>query len=213
MNLEINPLKKGDGGEYSQIIDEEENDKKEIVKKLEKNKNFNKFFNEMFEKMKNSTDEENEGYEEWLKQNNDSNIDVKNISSLHEKNFEKLKENKRQLVVYNDIEDIADNISSGSQSLSGNAPSYSNTTMFSKNTFIDIKEAYDNPVIPVSNNDFINKKYSSVDELKRDRTTSATFSKDILDKQAKEYFSRKKKMDDDEGNRTAFNFNPTRRCV
>lgn len=198
--------KKGDGGEYSQIIDEEENDKKEIVKKLEKNKNFNKFFNEMFEKMKNSTDEENEGYEEWLKQNNDSNIDVKNISSLHE-NFEKLKENKRQLIVYNDIEDIVDNISSGSQSLSGNAPSsYSNTTMFSKNTFIDIKEAYDNPVIPVSNNDFINKKkYSSVDELKRDRTTSATFSKDILDKQAKEYFSRKKKMDDDEGNRTAFN--------
>lgn len=196
--------KKGDGGEYSQIIDEDENDKKEIVKQLKENGNFNKFFNEMFEKMKNSTDEETEGYEDWLKQNNDSNINVKNISSLHE-NFEKLKEDKKQVVVYNGIEDIVDNISSGSQSLSGNAPtSYSNNTMFSKHNFVDVKEAYDNPVIPVSNNDYINKKkYSSVDELKRDRTTE-TFSKDLLDNQAKEYFSRKKKMDDSEGNQTAF---------
>ena len=73
-------------------------------------------------------------------------------------NFEKLKTNKRELVVHKGIEDVVDNISSGSQNLSSSAPSsYSNSSLFSKHGFIDIKEAYDNPVIPVTNQDYINK--------------------------------------------------------
>jgi hypothetical protein len=197
--------KKGDGGEYSKIIDEEETDKQNIVSKLKNKKQFNKFFNEMFEKMKNKSEEEESGYEEWLKQDNNSDVSAKNINSLHS-NFEKLKAEKRELVVYNGIEDIVDNISSGSQNLSGETPtSYTNNSMFDKNNYIDVKEAYDNPVVPVTTQDYKNKKqYSSVDELQRERTSMKTYSKDILDKQAKIYFSNKKNIDDEQGSKTAF---------
>ena len=159
----------------------------------------------MFEQMKNSNEEDETGYDEWLKQEDTQTTTVNSVSSMHS-NFEQLKNEKRALVVYSGIDDIVDNISSGSQSLSGNAPStYTNTTVFSKHNYIDVKEAYDNPVIPVTNNDYINKKkYSTVDELKRDRANTGTFSKDILDKQAKMYFSNKQKIDDDEGSNTAF---------
>jgi len=197
--------KNGGTDEYSQILDEEDSDKRDIVGKMEKKDSFNKFFNKMFEKMKNSNEEEETGYDEWLKQEDTPITNAPNLSSLHS-NFEKLKSEKREMVVYNGIEDVVDNISSGSQVLSGDAPSsYTNNTMFSKHGYIDVKEAYDNPVIPVTNNDYLNKKkYSTVDELQRERESTGTFSKSILDNQAKIYFSNKKKMDDEEGSKTAF---------
>ena len=197
--------KYGEDNTYSQILDDEDHDKVSIVENIGKKKEFNTFFNKMFEQMKNSNEEDETGYDEWLKQEDTQTTTVNSVSSMHS-NFEQLKNEKRALVVYSGIDDIVDNISSGSQSLSGNAPStYTNTTVFSKHNYIDVKEAYDNPVIPVTNNDYINKKkYSTVDELKRDRANTGTFSKDILDKQAKMYFSNKQKIDDDEGSNTAF---------
>jgi hypothetical protein len=190
---------------YSQILDDEDHDKVNIVENIGKKKEFNHFFNKMFEQMKNSNEEDETGYDEWLKQDDTQSTNAKCISSMHS-NFEQLKTEKRALVVYSGIDDIVDNISTGSQSLSGNAPStYTNTTVFSKHNYIDVKEAYDNPVIPVTINDYITKKkYSNVDEITRDREKTGTFSKDILDNQAKLYFSRKQKLDDDEGTNTAF---------
>lgn len=197
--------KYGEDNTYSQILDDEDHDKVSIIENIGKKKEFHTFFNKMFEQMKNSNEEDETGYDEWLKQDDTQTTTVSSVSSMHS-NFEQLKNEKRALVVYSGIDDIVDNISSGSQSLSGNAPStYTNTTVFSKHNYIDVKEAYDNPVIPVTNNDYINKKkYSNVDELTRDRENTGTFSKDILDKQAKMYFSNKQKMDDDEGSNTAF---------
>ena len=197
--------KYGEDNTYSQILDDEDHDKVSIIENIGKKKEFHTFFNKMFEQMKNSNEEDKTGYDEWLKQDDTQTTTVSSVSSMHS-NFEQLKNEKRALVVYSGIDDIVDNISSGSQSLSGNAPStYTNTTVFSKHNYIDVKEAYDNPVIPVTNNDYINKKkYSNVDELTRDRENTGTFSKDILDKQAKMYFSNKQKMDDDEGSNTAF---------
>jgi len=192
--------------EYNEIIDEDEEDKKDIVKKLKHKKNFSKFFNKMFEQMKNETQEESSGYSEWLKQTNDNNLQSNSIQSLHS-NFEKLKRDKREVVVHKGIEDIIDNLSYGSQNLSGNTPSsYSNNELFTRNTYVDVKEAYDNAVVPVTNADFENKKkYNSIQEIQLDRKNSASFSKSLLDEQAKIYFKNKKQIDDDEGAKTAFN--------
>lgn len=197
--------KKSSNDEYSEIIDEDENDKKEIVTKLKDKKNFSKFFNKMFEQMKNASEEETKGYSDWLKESNDNNLQSNNIQTLHS-NFEKLKTEKRELVVHKGIEDIVDNLSTGSQNLSGVIPSsYSNNELFTKNTYIDVKEAYDNAVIPVTQRDFENKKkYSSIQEIQIDRKNTASFSKSVLDEQAKLYFQNKKKVDDDEGAKTAF---------
>ena len=202
--------------EYSQILDEAETDKQEIVAESKDNKGFAKFFNKMFDQMKNSTEEDEIGYSEWLKEGGEGDgkegryggeggDDATSMDALHA-NFDRLKSEKRHMVVYKDIEDVVDNISSGSQSLSGDAPtSYSNTTMFSRHNFVDVKEAYDNPVIPVTNQDYTDKKkYASIHELQQDRKSSASFSKELLDSQAKMYFSAKQKTDDEEGNHTAF---------
>tara|TARA_Y100000816_G_scaffold292305_1_gene286906 strand:+ start:6272 stop:7171 length:900 start_codon:yes stop_codon:yes gene_type:complete len=197
--------KKLSNDEYSEIIDEDENDKKEIVTKLKDKKNFSKFFNKMFEQMKNASDEETKGYSDWLKESNDNNLQSNNIQTLHS-NFEKLKTEKRELIVHKGIEDVVDNLSTGSQNLSGIIPSsYSNNELFTKNSYIDVKEAYDNAVIPVTQRDFENKKkYNSIQEIQIDRKNTASFSKSVLDEQAKLYFQNKKKVDDDEGAKTAF---------
>jgi len=197
--------KKLSNNEYSEIIDEDEGDKKEIVTKLKDKKNFSKFFNKMFEQMKNVSEEETKGYSDWLKESKDNNLQSNNIQTLHS-NFEKLKTEKRELVVHKGIEDVVDNLSTGSQNLSGIIPSsYSNNELFTKNSYIDVKEAYDNAVIPVTQRDFENKKkYNSIQEIQIDRKNTASFSKSVLDEQAKLYFQNKKQVDDDEGVKTAF---------
>ena len=191
--------------DYSEIIDEEDSCKKEIISKLNDRRKFNIFFNEMFEKMKTTDDEQVTGYADWLKGENENSLEATSVSSMHS-NFEKLKSDKREMVVHKEIEDVVDSISSGSQMLSGNAPeSYTNTKLFDRNSYIDVKEAYDNPVIPVTNNDYTSKKkYASIQELQIDRKNNEHFSNDILQNQAKMYFTNKKKVEDEEGNRTAF---------
>lgn len=192
--------------EYEDVIEDNEQDKQEIVNNIKKSNKFNKFFNKMFVKMKQTSDFESGGYEIWLKDNNhNTNLNATTMDSLHN-NFNKLKQEKREVVVYKEVDDVIDELSSGSNFISEKSPSsYTNSNLFTKSNYIDIKEAYDNPVIPVTHQDYINKKkYSNINELQQDRKNNENFSHSILESQAKSYYSRKKQIETEEGNETAF---------
>ena len=73
----------------SYIVDKDE-EKELLLKDISKSKNFNKIFNELFEKNYINDDEIKNGYGDWLKNNNEQNLDINNVNDLHNE-FEKKK--------------------------------------------------------------------------------------------------------------------------
>lgn len=189
--------------EYSNCIESNE-EHAELLKKYQNHENFSDWFNKMFEQMKLQNDEEEGGYDDWLK--NSECKDIKTSKSNWDKEFDNLKTEKKSLVVYNGINDVVDNLSSGSSNLSQERlDNYSNGNLFSNNPFIDVKEAYDNPVIPVTREDYINKKkYNSVLELQTDRAKNNVQPTDMLKKQQEAFLNKKNNLDIETSNNVAF---------
>lgn len=189
--------------EYSNCIESNE-EHAELLKKYQNHENFSDWFNKMFEQMKLQNDEEEGGYDDWLK--NSECKDIKTSKSNWDKEFDNLKTEKKSLVVYNGINDVVDNLSSGSSNLSQERlDNYSNGNLFSNNPFIDVKEAYDNPVIPVTREDYTNKKkYNSVLELQTDRAKNNVQPTDMLKKQQEAFLNKKNNLDIETSNNVAF---------
>lgn len=189
--------------EYSNCIESNE-EHAELLKKYQNHENFSDWFNKMFEQMKLQNDEEEGGYDDWLK--NSECKDIKTSKSNWDKEFDNLKTEKKTLVVYNGINDVVDNLSSGSSNLSQERlDNYSNGNLFSNNPFIDVKEAYDNPVIPVTREDYTNKKkYNSVLELQTDRAKNNVQPTDMLKKQQEAFLNKKNNLDIETSNNVAF---------
>lgn len=189
--------------EYSNCIESSE-EHAELLKKYQNHDNFSDWFNKMFEQMKLQNDEDESGYDDWLK--NSECKDIKTSKSNWDTEFDNLKTEKKSLVVYNGINDVIDNLSSGSSNLSQERlDNYSNGNLFSNNPFIDVKEAYDNPVIPVTREDYTNKKkYNSVLELQTDRAKNNVQPTDMLKKQQEAFLNKKNNLDIETSNNVAF---------
>ena len=189
--------------EYSNCIESNE-EHAELLKKYQNHENFSDWFNKMFEQMKLQNDEDESGYDDWLK--NSECKDIKTSKSNWDKEFDNLKTEKKSLVVYNGINDVVDNLSSGSSNLSQERlDNYSNGNLFSNNPYIDVKEAYDNPVIPVTREDYTNKKkYNSVLELQTDRAKNNVQPTDMLKKQQEAFLNKKNNLDIETSNNVAF---------
>lgn len=189
--------------EYSNCIESNE-EHSELLKKYQNNDKFSGWFNKMFEQMKLQNDEEETGYDDWLKTAECKN--VKANKSNWDKEFNNLKNEKKALVVYNGINDVVDNLSSGSSNISQEKmDNYSNNTLFSNNPYMDVKDAYDNPVIPVTHEDYKNKKkYNNVLELQTDRAQNNVEPNDILKKQQEAFLKNKNNLDIEKSNNVAF---------
>tara|TARA_Y100000389_G_scaffold164786_2_gene168694 strand:+ start:30 stop:893 length:864 start_codon:yes stop_codon:yes gene_type:complete len=148
--------------DYDTEIMDENQDENTIWENLSKDKNFNSIFNEMFEKNYSLKDD---GYEEWLK-NNDEDIETaRNIDEVNFKIKEK-KKNLREMINYQDIESVKSVFGSSLIQENGNYGS----DMFGKLKYDDLKTVYTESVIPVTEEDFINKKkFTSIDEFNRYR--------------------------------------------
>ena len=127
---------------------------KKILEKFSKKKNFNKLFNELFEK--NISINDGEGYGDWLKNHQDTNYVNKNINTYFEENHNKLS-------VKNNIKDYSTN--NGSKIFEDNNTVYS-SDIFSNLKYDDVKKAYSETFIPVSNN--INK-LKTLEQVKQER--------------------------------------------
>ena len=142
----------------------------ETNKNLKDTTNFNKWFNDQFEKHK-LEDPNETGYGSWLKSDDDivytPNVTKNNMTS----EFEKRKKEVKTLTPYTGFTDQYASTLGGS-SLMSYDNNFTSGSLFSNDGmgYTDLRQAYVESVIPVTEEDYINKqKFNSIDEYKRHR--------------------------------------------
>ena len=171
---------KNQATEYTVEKDEE---KELLLKSLQKKPNFNKIFNELFEKHRIKDDENETGYGDWFK--SDENMDSR-TTTLNQMNatFEQKKREVKELIPYRDVEEMGQ--SSNQFDLTRDKPEYYTSALFSSLQYEDLKKAHVESVIPVTHEDYLARpKFKNVLELQADPTYNDT--KPLSLSQAKEY--------------------------
>jgi len=143
--------------------------------KLKDTKQFNSWFNEQFEKRKVGDANEN-GYGDWLK-SDEGIYDVGHVTKANmAQEFEKQKKQIQSLTVYGGVNDMYASTFGGT--LLGQQDNYTS------DNFTDLRQAYVESVIPVTQDDYNNRtKYRNIEELKTSRTTEKPLDKETAMKQ------------------------------
>ena len=159
----------------TEYIVERNKEQEELLRKLDGKsvKDFNKWFNDMFEQNKVSDDDFDKGYGDWYK--NSEVEQTEKVSSLRDfgRVFENKKKECKSLVVRTGVLEMQ-NINSG-YNLSREAPTEYSSDLFSKLKYEDLKKAHTETVVPVTREDFENKKkFNSIDSYRRHRAQQNT---------------------------------------
>ena len=157
--------KKGNGTSFQMS-----NSQKKILDTTTKSTtDFNKWFNQEFDKINIIKDEDDNGYGDWLKSDND----ISPISQLgiSDDEFDKKKRilRENELILHKNMNEMYFNCI-GASTLTGDVPETYSSNLFSNLQYEDLHKAHTETVVPVTIDDFNNvKKFSSVDEYKRYR--------------------------------------------
>jgi hypothetical protein len=169
----------------------------EAYKKLQKmdSTDFNKWFNEKFEKFRMHDDEQDGGYEDWFRdtKNNDEadasaidddGVDATELGDTWSERNERIERKKKMLrdkmalIETNEImtyDSVGCGGSGGYYGLGREAPREYSSGLFSSLQYEDLKKAHTESVIPVTAEDFMNrKKYTSVNEMQMFRDMEKT---------------------------------------
>ena len=144
------------------------------IKKFAECNNFNDRFNSIWE-THNAKYGDEEGYGDWLGCENDNNN--KTASSMDDvnKEIEERKRNLRALVVHNNITESCSLGVSGHSNLTRENPGCYESPVFGGLQYDDVRRAYTETVVPVTNEDYTDKlMFKSIDELQRFRGTDFT---------------------------------------
>ena len=175
-------------GESFEMTESQKTALDNTVKSQKSAKEFNAWFNKEFDKVNVMKDEDENGYGNWLK----SEEDVSQANDASE-----LDRKKRQLslMAYKNVNEMSCN--SGASNLAGDAPDTYCSDVFSNLQYEDLHRAHTETVIPVTSEDFDRvPKFNSVDEYKRHRSEmmQAPMLSDI---QATEYLKHRTKMEEE----------------
>jgi hypothetical protein len=145
-------------------------------KPLQNTKEFNTWFNEQFEKHK-LEDPMESGYGDWLKSDEDLVTTNNNVTkATFSAEMEKHKKQVQQMVSYKGVSDNTTSSSFGGSSLMEYHDHFSSGSLFSNEgmNYTDLKQAYNESVIPVTEEDYHKvKKFQSIDEYKRHRENAS----------------------------------------
>ena len=158
-------------------IDYDENDMEDDIGNKElldmklktlKKKNFNKWFNDLFEKSNGKSN--TNGYGDWLKSEEGvSNIKISNKTEF-DALFKKRKKESRELIVKADIQDM---IYNGGGTMLDTTETVYSSDIFSKLRYDDVRKAHMETVVPVTEQDFKDKKrFDNVEQYIRHRKSS-----------------------------------------
>lgn len=144
----------------------------DMKKDLKDANNFNKWFNEQFEKHR-VEDPVEHGYGNWLKSDEDIIFTPQNINKdSMAREMEKRKKEIQSLTPYTGVGNSFGGSSAGGSSLMEYNSNFTSGSLFSGGGmgFTDLRQAYAESVIPVTEDDF-NKtqKFKNVEEYKRHR--------------------------------------------
>ena len=154
-----------------------------------KETSFHHWFNEQFEKNYLKDEEEETGYEEWYKSepvNIDSDIDI-----------ESHKRRVQAVTVYKGYDKTCVNTSFGGKLINGNnkTDNFSSSKLFDAFHFTDLKQAYEESVIPVTDEDYQKiPKYRNVDEYKRTRENMHQHIQQMSEKDALIFLEKEREM-------------------
>lgn len=150
----------------------------DMKKDLKDTGNFNKWFNEQFEKHR-VEDPVEHGYGNWLKSDDDIIYTPQNINKdLMAREIDKRKKEIQSLTPYTGVGSSIGSSSFGGSSLMEYNSNFTSGSLFNGGGgmgFTDLRQAYVESVIPVTEEDY-NKmqKFKSVDEYKRHRNNLNT---------------------------------------
>ena len=141
---------------------EKDEAKELLLKKMQTQPEFNKRFNELFDQYKINDEENENGYGEWLK--SEDNMDTR-TTTMGQMNatFEQKKREVKELVPF---QEIADATTSAHFDLTRDKPVYYSSALFSNLQYEDLKKAHVESVIPVTQEDYLARpKFNSVLEM------------------------------------------------
>ena len=162
---------------------------------------FNTWFNKMFEKVKIHDEETDNGYGEWINNNQVNNTNEKISLAQFGQVFEKKKTECKTLVKHSGINDIA--TEDGGYNLSREKINNYSSQIFSKLPYEDFKKAHTETVVPVNKQDLINKeKFNNIEQLKRHRDSQNVAPPSL--QQSRQYLAEKTKNDTQLDSRRAF---------
>ena len=150
---------------------------------------FNTWFNKMFEKVKVGDAEDDFGYGEWYKKKDVQEQENRKVSlSEFGREFEKKKRECKSLVVHNGITELGNN--EGGYNLARERPKEYSSDIFSKLGYEDLKKAHTETVVPVTREDFENKKqFASVNQFVQYRDSQDTTPLSL--QQSREYLQQR----------------------
>ena len=155
------------------MISNPQDEEQLLVDNIKDKESFRKWFHQMFDQMKVHDEEDDNGYGEWLKGNENvcNNEPCKMDNQEFQRRFNQQKDECRDIVRHSEICDVNVNISCGSTSIERNTiGNYGNSDIFAKLQFNDLKDAHVNSCIPVSERDYQEREqHSSLFELKKHR--------------------------------------------
>tara|TARA_Y100000992_G_scaffold42696_1_gene24336 strand:+ start:240 stop:1115 length:876 start_codon:yes stop_codon:yes gene_type:complete len=155
--------------DYQSYIEDVKRDisEEDKIKKFTKSNVFNKKFNEIFESNKMNDDENDKGYNEWFRSEEGlNNTKASNITQMNTI-IEMKKKEARELIVNNDYSPLG---GTSSYDLTREALENYSSDIFSKLQFEDLKKAHSETVIPVSEEDVLNRpQYENMMDLKISR--------------------------------------------
>lgn len=161
---------------------------------LKEGKNFNKWFNEQFEKGRIQSEEESNGYGEWLKSNEDIEEERKISYTQMGQEIEKKKQQVRALVVHKGIDEYYSGFS-GASNLTGDTPECFGSGLFSSLQYEDLRKAHVESVIPVTMDDYNNvKKFKNLNEYNNYRNSQDVVP--LSELQATEYLNNKNRHEE-----------------
>lgn len=151
------------------------NTDKQVVDFLSKFKNvsdFNSWFNTHFEKVRLYNPEKDGGHGEWLSQEDDDIISASNINDMHQAINTK-KQEQRSLVIHREYNDMVINSGHNSKATDFYDPhqTHTNNKDYSSGftdrfKYNDLKKAYTESVVPVTEQDYIERKKYSFQQMK-----------------------------------------------
>lgn len=163
---------------------------------------FSGWFNKTFEELKISDEQNDNGYNSWLKEEINDNVSVSSTRHMHEE-IESRKKKMKELIPYKGIQDIMLNLSTGGSELDRSKQTYyGNSEIFSKLPYEDLKTAHTETLIPVNDEDYNNKKkYANIQEYNEDRKQNIEV---ISQQQSEKILNQKRKTDEENANRIAY---------
>lgn len=183
---------------FTDDMNEEEH--KYIIKNMNNKEDFHNWFNRLFEKYYTRDDD---GYGDWLK----SNDDITKMTNFNEmtNNIDIIKkqQKERSIVKHVDFEQNA-NLSCGSSELYNTTNNYTSTNSFGSIQYNDLKQAFQETLVPVTNDDYNNKKkFSTIQELNIYRKQNET--KPLSEEEVNIFMKQKEEQQQEISTQMAYN--------